>query len=37
MIGETNSEVLIANADGSDARNLTNDPAFDACLVARWH
>lgn len=29
MIGETNSEVLIANADGSDARNLTNDPAFD--------
>ena len=29
MIGETNSEVFIANADGSDARNLTNDPAFD--------
>src|SRR5256885_7186355 len=29
MLGETNSEVFIANADGSDARNLTNDPAFD--------
>ena len=29
MIGETNSEVFVANADGSDARNLTNDPAFD--------
>jgi TolB protein len=29
MVGETNSEVFIANADGSDARNLTNDPAFD--------
>jgi TolB protein len=29
MIGETNSEVFVANADGSDAKNLTNDPAFD--------
>jgi len=29
MLGENNSEVFIANADGSDARNLTNDPAFD--------
>ena len=29
MLGETNSEVFVANADGSDAQNLTNDPAFD--------
>ncbi len=29
MLGENNSEVFIANADGSGARNLTNDPAFD--------
>ena len=29
MLGENNSEVFIANADGSDVRNLTNDPAFD--------
>lgn len=29
MVGETNSEVFLANADGGDARNLTNDPAFD--------
>ncbi len=29
MLGENNSEVFIANADGSDARNLTNHPAFD--------
>ena len=29
MLAENNSEVFIANADGSDARNLTNDPAFD--------
>ena len=29
MLEETNSEVFVANADGSDARNLTNDPAFD--------
>ena len=29
MLGENNSEVFLANADGSDARNLTNDPAFD--------
>jgi TolB protein len=29
MIGEMNSEVFVANADGSDARNLTNHPAFD--------
>jgi TolB protein len=29
MLGETNSQVFIANSDGSNARNLTNDPAFD--------
>ena len=29
MLGEMNSEVFIANADGSNARNLTNHPAFD--------
>jgi TolB protein len=29
MLGETNSEVFLANADGTNARNLTNDPAFD--------
>jgi TolB protein len=29
MLGEMNSEVFIANTDGSDARNLTNHPAFD--------
>jgi len=29
MLGENNSEVFLANADGTDARNLTNDPAFD--------
>ena len=29
MLGENNSEVFLANADGSDAHNLTNDPAFD--------
>lgn len=29
MLGENNSEVFIANGDGSDARNLTNDAAFD--------
>ena len=29
MLGEMNSEVFIANADGTDARNLTNHPAFD--------
>jgi TolB protein len=29
MRGEMNSEVFIANADGSNARNLTNHPAFD--------
>jgi TolB protein len=29
MLGERNSEVFIANADGSDPRNLTGDPAFD--------
>ena len=29
MLGETNSEVFIANRDGSDERNLTNNPAFD--------
>lgn len=29
MLGETNSEVFVANADGSEARNITNSPAFD--------
>ena len=29
MVGENNSEVFIANRDGTGARNLTNDPAFD--------
>jgi TolB protein len=29
MIGETNSEIFVANADGSRETNLTNDPAFD--------
>ena len=29
MLGEMNSEVFVANSDGSAARNLTNHPAFD--------
>jgi TolB protein len=29
MLGEMNSEVFIADADGRHARNLTNHPAFD--------
>ncbi len=29
IIDELNSEVFVANADGSDAQNLTNDPAYD--------
>ena len=29
MLGEMNSEVFVANSDGSDAHNLTNHPAFD--------
>jgi len=29
ILGEMNSEVFVANADGSDAHNLTNHPAFD--------
>ena len=29
MLGETNSEVFVADADGSNSRNITNDPAFD--------
>jgi TolB protein len=29
ILGELNSEVFLANSDGSDARNLTNHPAFD--------
>jgi TolB protein len=29
MLGEMNSEVFVANRDGSGARNLTNHPAFD--------
>jgi TolB protein len=29
MLGEMNSEVFVANADGSDVKNLSNHPAFD--------
>lgn len=29
MLGEMNSEVFVANSDGSGATNLTNHPAFD--------
>ena len=29
MLPGSNSEVFVANADGSDARNLSNSPAFD--------
>jgi TolB protein len=29
MLGETNSEVFVADSDGTNARNLTNHPAFD--------
>jgi TolB protein len=29
LLGEMNSEVFIANADGSNPHNLTNHPAFD--------
>jgi len=29
MLGEMNSEVFVANSDGSEARNLSNHPAFD--------
>ncbi len=29
IIGEENSEVFVANADGSNQRNLTNNPFFD--------
>lgn len=29
MIGEMNSEVFVANADGSNPRNLTNHPSFE--------
>ncbi|ABF42933.1 WD40-like beta Propeller [Candidatus Koribacter versatilis Ellin345] len=29
MLGERNSEVFLANENGSDPKNLTNDPAFD--------
>jgi TolB protein len=29
MLGEMNSEVFVANSDGSDQRNLTSHPAFD--------
>jgi Tol biopolymer transport system component len=29
MIGEMNSDVFVADADGSNAKNLTNHPAFD--------
>lgn len=29
MVGDTNSEVFVAAADGSNPRNLTNNPAFE--------
>lgn len=29
ILGEMNSEVFIANADGADQKNLTSNPAFD--------
>jgi TolB protein len=29
IIGERNSEVFVADADGGNPRNITNDPAFD--------
>ena len=29
MLGEMNSEVFVANSDGSDIHNVTNHPAFD--------
>jgi len=29
MLGETNSEVFLADSDGSHVRNLTDNPAFD--------
>jgi TolB protein len=29
IIGDMNSEVFVANADGSNPRNITNSPAFD--------
>jgi TolB protein len=33
MLGEMNSEVFVANADGSDVKNLSNHPAFDGWLA----
>jgi len=29
MVGESNSEVFVADADGTNAHNITNHPAFD--------
>jgi TolB protein len=29
IIGDMNSEVFVANSDGTNARNITNNPAFD--------
>ncbi|MEP6633091.1 MAG: hypothetical protein ABJA62_02680 [Luteimonas sp.] len=29
FVGESNSEVFVANSDGSDAKNVSNDPAID--------
>jgi TolB protein len=29
MVGESDSEVFVANIDGSEAQNITNNPAFD--------
>jgi hypothetical protein len=35
MLGEMKSEVFVANADDSGARNLTNHPAFDGFRLGR--
>jgi TolB protein len=29
IIGDMNSEIFVANADGSNPHNITNNPAFD--------
>ena len=36
IIGDMNSEVFVANNDGTNSRNITNNPAFDGwpALVA---
>jgi hypothetical protein len=35
MLGEMNSEVFVANRDGSEQRNLTNHPAFAGLVAGR--